>query len=89
MLRNRLFNIVLAAALATAAALTVREAVAAPIIPSPSQATIQCDSLPARSSIRTENNKGTGMGMPRSEDGPTGIDDGLKELLNAYRTCAR
>lgn len=79
--------------------LTVREAIAAgATVPSTNAANqsaikrteiMDCFSLPSRYSLRTEHVKGTDLWIPYTEDGPTGIDGGLKELMSAYRTCSR
>jgi len=89
MLRNRLFNVLIAIALVTVVALTVREAFATSITTSQTDTAIKCDSLPSRHSIHTEYVNGTGMQLTYTEDGPTGIDGGLMYLLSAYRTCSR
>ena len=92
MLKPRLFNIMIAIALAILIALTVREAAAtAGMLSQPGAVRIakvlECASLPSRYSIRTEYVKGADMLIIRSEDGPTGVDGGLVELLSSYRTC--
>ena len=79
--------------------LTVREAIAVgttiPSTKAANQSAIKrteimgCFSLPSRYSLRTEYLEGTDLWIPYTEDGPTGVDGGLKELMNAYRTCSR
>lgn len=79
--------------------LAIREAIAArATIPSANAANqsaikqteiMDCFSLPSRYSLRTEYLKGTDLWLPYTEDGPTGVDGGLKELMSAYRTCSR
>lgn len=79
--------------------LTVREAVATEVIVLSTNVANQsaikrteimdCFSLPSRYSLRTEYLKGTDSWIPYTEDGPTGVDGGLKELMSAYRTCSR
>jgi len=48
----------------------------------------ECASLPARSSIHTVYVEEIGMLVSYTEDGPTGVDGGLMNLLSAYRTCS-
>jgi len=89
MLRNRLFNVLVAIALVLVVALTVREAFATSITISQADTAIKCDSLPSHYSIHTEIVKTTGTRLTYTEDGPTGIDGGLMNLLSTYRTCSR
>jgi len=90
MLRNRLSNVLIAIALVIIVALTIREAAAtAAIISSGDSAKVECLSLPSRYSLRTEYVKEIGMWVVRTEDGPTGVDGGLIDLLSNYRTCSR
>jgi hypothetical protein len=89
MLKNRLFNLLIAIALVIVVALTVGEAFAITIIASHPDAALECNRLPSRFSIHTEIVKETGTRLTYTEDGPTGVDGGLQELLNAYRTCSR
>jgi hypothetical protein len=89
MLRNRLFNVLVAAAVLLVTALTVREAFATTVLTSRSDAVVACNSLPYRDSIHPQF-----VGEPRtlvlySEDGPTGVDGGLPALISAYRSCSR
>jgi hypothetical protein len=49
---------------------------------------LECASLPARSSIHTVYVEEIGMRVSYTEDGPTGVDGGLMNLLSAYRTCS-
>lgn len=81
MLKHRLFNLVVAIALVIVIASTVREAIAT--------TAITCDSLPSRHSLHTKFLKEADMWVLRTEDGPTGVDGGLLELMSAYRTCSR
>jgi len=89
MLRNRLFNLVIAIALVILIAMTVREAVATTAIVSPVDANKECASLPSRHSIHSEYVKEANMWVIRTEDGPVGADGGLIDLLSNYRTCSR
>jgi len=93
MLRNRLFNILIAIALAIVLALTVREATAISSIvaktDSANQSDTECASLPSHYSIHSEYVEEIGTAMTYTEDGPTGVDGGLIHLLSAYRTCSQ
>lgn len=94
MLRNRLFNVLIAILLVTVVAFTVREAFATTNIVSRANAKTgaaasECASLPSRYSLRTEYVQSSRMSVPYTEDGPTGVDGGLIELLSNYRTCSR
>lgn len=89
LLRNRLFNVLVAAAVVLVTALTVREAFATAVVTSNSDAVIACDSLPARYSIHPKFIEETGITVLYSEDGPVGVDGGLTELLSAHRNCSR
>jgi hypothetical protein len=87
MLRYRLFHVLVAAALVITLALTVREAFATSLVIAQTDAVTRCQDLPSRYSLHTETVNG--FSVLYSEDGPTGVDGGLPELLNAYRTCSR
>ena len=87
MLKHPLPDLLIAIALVVAIAFTVREALATSIVTSRRDATILCESLPSRYSIHAVDE--AGMRVISSEDGPTGMDGGLKELYTAYRTCSR
>jgi hypothetical protein len=89
MFTYRLFNILIAIALATVVALTVREAFATSITTTQTDNATKCDSLPSHYSLHTEQVQETGTRLTYTEDGPTGIDGGLMYLLSAYRTCSR
>lgn len=89
MLKNRLFNILIAIALVIVVALTVQEAIATSITTSQADTTVKCDTLPSRYSIRTDVVEPTGTRLTYTEDGPTGVDGGLMYLLSAHRTCSR
>lgn len=88
---NHLFNLCVGIALVILLTLTVREAAAtAGVISRMGSAnSSECDSLPSRYSIHTESVNETGMWLTYTEDGPTGIDGGLIQLLSMYRTCSR
>jgi len=89
MFKHRLFNILIAVALVMLVVLTAREAFATSSIASQTDAAIDCSSLPSRYSIHSENLRDTGTRLIFTEDGPTGVDGGLQELMSAYRTCSR
>ena len=89
MFKNRLFNVLIAIALVITLAFTVREAFATAILSSDGNTVAPCDSLPSRSSIYTDYVKEAGMWIVRTENGPTGVDGGLIDLLSNYRTCSR
>ena len=89
MLRNRLFNVLIAAALVLVVALTVREAFATTAVTSQPSAAAACASLPSRYSIHTAYVQEAGISVPYTEDGPTGVDGGLLALMSAYRSCVR
>lgn len=87
---NRLFNIIVAIALLLVIGLTVREAVATTAVVSLQKISSEpaCASLPSRSSIHNEYVEGLGW-VTYTEDGPTGMDGGLIDLLSNYRTCSK
>lgn len=89
MRKNHLFNLLIAIALVILIALTVREAFATSITTSQTDAAVKCDSLPSRYSIYTEYEEDLGMVVTYTEDGSTGVDGGLIDLLSKYRTCSR
>ena len=89
MLKNRLFNVFIAIALVIVVVLTVHEALATTAVATKTGFVITCDSLPARSSVYTQYVKEANMWVVFTEDGPTGVDGGLRELFTAYRTCSR
>jgi hypothetical protein len=85
--RHRLFNVLVVAALLIILALTVREVFATALFTSQGTAVAKCQDLPSPYSFRTE--IVDGISVPYSEDGPTGVDGGLAQVLTAYRTCSR
>jgi hypothetical protein len=94
MSKNRFFNIFISIALVIVVALTVREAYATSILTSQAEfvqhtSSKECSSLPSRYSIHTEALKATGTRLTFTENGPTGIDGGLMDLMSNYRTCSR
>jgi hypothetical protein len=94
MFSNRLFNVFIVIAVVIIVALTVREASAtAAIISERDEAkgamTLDCASLPSRYSIHTRYVQEADMWIVRTENGPTGVEGGLIELLSTYRTCSR
>ena len=94
MSKKRLFKVLIAVALVTAVALTVRDASATANIQSREDVTkganiVACASLPSRYSLHTEYVKERGIWVAYTEDGPAGVDGGLIELLSNYRTCSK
>ena len=89
MFKNCLFNLFIAIALVMVVAFTVREAFATSILLSQTEPSAKCSSLPSGYSIHTEIVKATGTLLIVTEDGPTGVDGGMQELMSAYRTCSR
>lgn len=92
MLKHRLFNLCIAIALAVLSALTIREAAATAGILSQTDAVkktnvLECASLPSHHSIHTQ--VVNGISLTYTDEGPTGVDGGLAELLSAYRTCSQ
>jgi hypothetical protein len=49
----------------------------------------ECTDLPSRYSIRSEYLEEAGIWLTFTEDGPTGVDGGLIDLLFMYRNCSR
>ncbi len=88
MSRNQLFNLVIAIALVIVIGFTVREAAATSDVTSKSERVLRCNSLPSPYSIHSEVDE-SGTRWLYTEDGPTGVDGGLVELLSSYRTCSR
>ena len=87
--RNRLFKVLIALTLLLAVAFTVQEAVATSAITSKTDAVRECDTLPSRLSIRSEYVPDANMWILRTEDGPTGVEGGLIDLLSGYQDCSR
>jgi hypothetical protein len=88
-IKRHLFNGLIAIALVILVALTVREAFATTVIVSSPDTGIACNSLPSHLSLHTEVAKEAGARWTYTEDGPTGVDGGLIQLLSSYRTCSR
>jgi hypothetical protein len=90
MFTRRLFNVFVVVALLVVIGLTVREVAATTLLVSSSRSTeAACASLPSQHSFRTEYVQESGVWMTYSEDGPTGLDGGLIQLLSDYRDCSR
>jgi hypothetical protein len=89
MLKNGLFNVLVAIALVITLAFTAREAFATAILRSEMNTVATCDSLPSHYSIHTEYVQQADMWIVRTENGPSGVDGGLIDLLSNYRTCSR
>jgi hypothetical protein len=87
MFKNRLFNILVIAALVVVTALTIQQALETTKVVS--AATSVCTIPPVnRSSIRSAYVQEKGMWVSLSDSGPTGVDGGLLHLLSDYRTCS-
>jgi hypothetical protein len=89
MLRKHLFNLLIALTLLITLAFTVQEVLATTAITSRMDAKVECADLPSRYSIHSKYVKEARMWVLYTEDGPVGVDGGLKELASAYRTCSR
>ena len=89
MFKKRLFNLLIAIALVITLAFTAREALATTAITSRIDETVKCADLPSPYSIHSKYVTETKMWMLYTEDGPVGVDGGLKELSAAYRMCTR
>ena len=93
MLKKRLFHLLIATAAVIVAAFAVREGTAKGNIMSQGEATlgarIECAGLPSRYSLHTEIVKETGTRLPFTEDGPTGLDGALLNLMSSYRTYSK
>jgi hypothetical protein len=89
MIENRLFNLLIAIALVISLAFTVREAYATSAMISRMEASVRCADLPSRYSIRSQFIEEAQAWILHTEDGPVGVDGGLKELASAYRTCTK
>lgn len=89
MLRNLVFNLLIAIALVIVTAFTAREAVATTILISDGNKPSACASLPSRHSLSTEYVKEANMWVVRTESGTAGRDGGLIDLLSSYRACSR
>ena len=93
MFTNRLILLCVVSALIVVTALTVREALATAAVVSQSgsarRTAVECASLPSRHSLHNKYVQGLDAWVTYSEDGPTGVDGGLLELMSSYRTCSQ
>ena len=93
MLKNRLFNVLIAIALVIVVILTAQEATATSSIVSKADfansSDTKCSSLPSHYSVHSKYVEEIGTSMTFTEGGPTGADGGLIHLLSTYRTCSR
>jgi hypothetical protein len=93
MFKKRLFHLFIVIAVVIVAAFVVREALAEANVMSQNEATLsagsECASLPSRYSVHSEVVEETGTRLPATEDGPTGLDGGLMNLMSSYRTCSK
>ena len=87
---NRLLYVVVAVALLVVTGLTVRAAAATNTLAGgKGSSKTTCTSLPSRYSIHNEYVEAMGIWITYTEDGPTGVDGGLVQLLSDYRTCSK
>ena len=90
--KNRFFNLVVIVALAVMAALTINQVAAANRLVSGEsnlRTSYSCSAPGAvHSPIRTEYEAGRGGWVISTDDGPTGVDGGLIQLLNDRRACS-
>jgi hypothetical protein len=87
---NRLLYIMLAVGLLFVTGLTTHAAAATNTLAGgKGSSEMTCGSLPSRYSIRNEYIEEMGIWMAYTEDGPTGVDGGLIQLLSDYRTCSK
>ena len=89
MFKNRLFNLLIAIALVITLAFTVQEAFATSALRAEGSTVAVCDSLPSRYSIRSEYVRAMDNWVIVTEEGPTGLDGGLIQLMSDYRTCTK
>jgi hypothetical protein len=89
MFKNHLFNVLIAVVLVLTLAFTVREAFATSALRAEGSTVAICDSLPSRDSVHTEYVQAADMWIVRTENGPTGVDGGLIDLLSHFQTCSR
>jgi len=88
--KNRMFYIVGAIVLIMTIGLTVREVDATTaVVTRHGSSEMSCASLPSLYSIRNEVVGQKGVTVLYTEDGPTGVDGGLIDLLSSYRTCSK
>jgi len=88
MFSQRLFNFVVATALLVVIGLTVREAAATTVVTAQQSSTESlCDGLPTDTSIHTEYVEEKGAWMTYTEEGPTGVNGGLIQLLSDQSAC--
>jgi hypothetical protein len=87
---NRLFKLFVFTLLVVVIGLTVREAAATTaVISQANSAETVCSSLPSGYSIHTEYVQEKGAWVTYTEDGPTGVDGGLIQLLSDNRACSK
>ena len=94
MFTKRVFNLLIVIAFVALVGLTVRESSATSVVITADQSqgalikAVECASLPARTSIHSVNTAESGLWLPYTKDGPTGLDGGLIHLLSNYRDCS-
>jgi hypothetical protein len=90
---NRLFNLLIVAALVAVVALTIWQSIETTKVVSAasqqnSSSNTTCLSSTDRLSLTSIYNKEASAWFPRTNQGPTGVDGGLLELLSNYRSCS-
>jgi hypothetical protein len=89
--KNRFFNLAIIVVLIAMAALTVSQAMAASsLVSADPSASDQCSAPGVNfSSVHMVYAESTGRWMPYTDNGPTGVDGGLIQLLSARRSCSQ
>lgn len=86
---NRVINLFILVSLILAIALTIQEAAATTMVIAKGDAEKPvCTSLPSASSIHSNYDAEKGMWVTYTDDGPTGVDGGLIQLLSENRLCS-
>ena len=91
MLTNRLFNVFIVAALVVIVVLTISQAVETTKVVSAasnSSSAVYCFSGMDRLSFTAVYGKETNAWFPHTNNGSTGVDGGLLELLSNNRSCS-
>lgn len=83
---HRLFNLFVLIAVVVLVLMTAREATATTVLVSQKST---CVSMSSQLSVHTEYVRERGLWMTYTQDGPTGVDGGLIQLLSEKRACAK
>jgi len=83
---HRLFNLFVLIAVVVLVLMTAREATATTVLVSQKST---CVSMSSQLSVYTEYVRERGLWMTYTQDGPTGVDGGLIQLLSEKRACAK